>query len=230
MDLQKRDCPVKIELFPSGIQYLTVVWKIAEDRYEFLPSSHVGGQFSLLIQALYGLYAEGDDLHNHFDRPGTRLSHALPCEDKSLKEDELAIMASLDWDNEGEITTVSFRRVCRYGEDSITKEHDPVLVTITDEDGKSWIYTVEGRDLCYAAAKAYTGALKKYGIYGYAASTGSRCFECGDCVDMHMLLFLKARALGVKEPRVLLPVDEDGGFGPVFSSFDNEIELLLFDM
>lgn len=233
MDLQKRSCPIKIELNPSGVQYLLTAIEIGSDRHEFFASSHVGGQFALFIQALYGLYIEGNDQHNHFDREGTKVSCVFPKEDHSLKDGEVAVKTSFEWDNEGEIVEFSFRRVFRFGEDPFTKDSDPVLVTITDtEEEKSWSYTVDGRDLCYAAAKACTETLKKYGFYGYAVSTGSTCFECGDCIDLHMLLFLKARALSVKEPRILFPVDkgEEPWIGPFATDFKKELELLLFDM
>lgn len=93
-------------------------------------------------------------------------------------------------------------------------------------------YTVESRDLCYAVSKAYTEAIKQFGFYGYIASTGSRCFESGDSVDLHMLLFLKAYALGVEEPRILSPVGDHSNnwIGPLSTDFNAEMELLLFDM
>ncbi len=233
MNLQKRACPIKIELYPCGNQFLSMKWEICDYRHELMASSHVGGQFSLFIQALYGLYFEHGDNHKHFDREGTIVSYYLPENDSSLKEDEVAIQTEFQWDNEGEIVKFSFRRVSKIREDPFVKEQDPIFVTITDtEEEKTWSYTVEGRDLCYAAAKAYTEALKKYGFYGYVASTGSTCVECGDCVDLHMLLYLKARALGVKEPRKLAPANPNDKYwvGPSATDFSKELELLLFDL
>lgn len=231
MNLQKRSCPVKIELHPSGIQFLLIIWEIGNDRHELWASSHVGGQFSCFVQALYGLFVEGDDQHNYFDRRGTSVTYLLPKEDSSLKEDEVAIQTSCEWDNEGEITKVIFRRIYHQKESLNQKEHDPVLVTITNEENE-WIYTVESRDLCYATSKAYTDALKKYGFYGYVFSTGSQCFECGDCVDLHMLLFLKAYALDMEVPRKLSPAEGNSNnwTGPMSTDFYSELELLVFDM
>ena len=72
--------------------------------------------------------------------------------------------------------------------------------------------------------KAATSVIKRYGFRGYHYSTGWDEIE-GDLIDMNQLVFFKAYALNAMEARTL---KEDRH---VFSSsFDKELELLLYDM
>jgi hypothetical protein len=84
--------------------------------------------------------------------------------------------------------------------------------------------------LCYAIAKGYTEALKKYGFQGYLRSTGMQYI--GDTFEMEELLFVKAYALDAMESRELSTAWEEpkSWRGAEKSSFEKEIELLLFDM
>ena len=91
-------------------------------------------------------------------------------------------------------------------------------------------FTVDGRDLCYAVAKACTEALKKYGFKGYLKSSGEQYL--GDKIDLEMLLFIKAYALNAMEVRDAPKAWEepDGWRHAYASSFEKEMELLMFDM
>ncbi len=91
---------------------------------------------------------------------------------------------------------------------------------------------IDGRDLCYAVAKACTEAIRKYGFYGYSSSTGGSCNGYGDGINVEKLLFLKAYALNALEIRELTTVWEeaDSWEHSECSSFEKELELLLFDM
>ena len=89
---------------------------------------------------------------------------------------------------------------------------------------------MDGRDLCYAVAKACTEALKKYGFKGYLKSSGEQ--YVGDKIDLEMLLFIKAYALDAFEARSISKAwEEPSGWRQAYaSSFEKEMELLLFDM
>ena len=89
---------------------------------------------------------------------------------------------------------------------------------------------MDGRDLCYAIARGYTEAIKKYGFQGYLRSTGQQYL--GDSFEIEELLFVKAYALDVMESRELSTAWEKpkSWRGAEKSSFEKEIELLLFDM
>ena len=83
---------------------------------------------------------------------------------------------------------------------------------------------MDGRDLCYAIGKAATSVIKKYGFYGYHFSTGWDDIQ-SDLININQLVFFKAYALNAMEARTLKEVDH--GFT---SSFEKELELLLFEM
>ena len=231
LKLNKRECSTTIELIPCGGDYLKVVWNIGKDSHVFWASSVVCCQFSSFVQAIYSLYSEGYDghdlNHHHFER----CEYRAHCEDPSIAEDEVSLKTEVEWDGEGVPYKIGFHRIGKnYWKDPIFDGEDPIDVTILNNMDERFSYTIDGHDLCYAVAKAYTEALKTYGFYGYFFSTGGNCTSYGDVVDLHMFLFLKAYALNAMEARDLKTVWENEYDHPVGSSFEKEIELLLFDM
>ena len=88
-----------------------------------------------------------------------------------------------------------------------------------------------GEICAYAAAKAYTEALKKYGFYGYFSSTCDE-FSVNASVLMERFLFIKAYALNALETRALSKAwDNPHSWRKIYrTDFEKEIELLLFDM
>ena len=84
----------------------------------------------------------------------------------------------------------------------------------------------------YAASKAATEVLKKFGFFGYYSSTGGDCNGFGDILDIHVLLFLKAYALNALDARELTTIwkPENSWRHAEGTSFQKELELLLFDM
>ena len=110
---------------------------------------------------------------------------------------------------------------------------EQIEINIEGVRGRVFNYKVDGRDLCYAAAKAYTDAIKKYGFYGYYMSTGGDCNGHGDIIDIHMILFIKAYALGKMDMRRLETAwksEVSRWQGAERTSFEKEIELLLLEM
>ena len=92
----------------------------------------------------------------------------------------------------------------------------------TDDEHKTFHYTVKYSDLCYAVGKAITEALKKHGFGGFHTSVWE------SDVNVRHLCFLKSCGMGM--PDAVIPFDSaEKGVGAV-SSFTDEIELLLFDM
>ena len=192
----------------------------------------MGGQFSQFVKALFSLYQEPRDPHRCFGRD-VRVNWKLPTEDNSLRKGEVRACASFHWDGEGSLHFFYFTRKRVEELENHYPNNDPIEVMIKwthRNDGPKDRYVVEGRDLCYAVAKAVTDCWKKTGIYGYYRSTGD-CDDCreGDAIDLQQLLFIKAYALGAMEARMLIPLGSDNDEA-VASSFEKEIELLLFDM
>ena len=232
MKLNKRECSISIELIPCGVDFLKVVWNIGNDSFVFWTSSAVSYQFSSFIQAVYSLYSERRDNHDH-NRPNRkRCKYIFPSMDPTLAEDEMKVETEVNWRGEGPAYEIKLSRICKHGsKNPACSEDDFVTVELFGTAIKSTSYTLDGRDLCYAVAKAYTDAIKTYGIYGYYFSTGNDCCT-GDVIDLHMLLFIKAYALNAMEVRELHDLSEpsDSWQCAEGTSFEKELELLLFDM
>ena len=146
-----------------------------------------------------------------------------------MSENVVLIESKICWDEEGPLDLISFCRLASTRPHFPPKEDpDPVTVTISYEDREdvsgTYSYTVDGRDLCYAIGKAASDAIKKYGFNGYHYSTGCDAVIY-DLFDMNQLVFFKAYALNAMEARTLK--EEGWGFS---SSFEKELELLLFEM
>lgn len=230
LKLNKRECSTTIELIPCGGDFLKVVWNIGTDSHVFWASSVVCEQFSSFVKAIYALYSEGPDGHERNHHVIKNCHYHFHSEDPSIGENEMRIVTEFFWDGEGPHYQFSFSRIGKnMWKEPILEAADPITVSIRNENDERFTYTIDGHDLCYAAAKAITKALKTYGFYGYFFSTGGDCCV-GDKIDLHMILFLKAYALNAMEARELRTVWKDGVDHAEGTPFEKEIELLLFDM
>ena len=200
--------------------------RIGGDYHEFILSAVMGSQFSYFLLAVYCLYDESDYNHGNNYRRWTDLKREYP---HNRKDKKYSTCVELFWDGE------------MYGCEKITllRESpvittmpigvpDPISIIIGFNNPKR--YDIDGRDLCYAVAKAYTAVLKKYGIKGFEKSCGNQYL--GDSVDMEKLLFVKAYALDALDVRKteLAWRNPNGWEKAQHSSFEKEIELLLFEM
>ena len=208
-ELKKRDCDIKIKLTPSGTQFLRFEMDIQGDHLDFLPASTMGDQFGAVVSALYTLFHEKEDMHEEW-RSREHISN-----DNHVIH---TIVTKVDWDNEGDVVEVVMSRNCTV---DIDYENDLIDIEINNYDEVLKQYTVKTKDLCYAVAKACTEVLKEYGIYGYRYSTEQDYFK------LHQLLYIKSFALGNFEARELISEENDW---VKKTSFEKEIELLLFDM
>ena len=96
-----------------------------------------------------------------------------------------------------------------------------ISIDICRGEDKHYEYNVRYKDFCYAVAKTCTEVLKSHGIYGYHHSI----YE--DDMHLRYLLFIKSVALENFEARELTDMGEKNGES---TSFEKELELLLFDM
>lgn len=232
MKLNKRECDISIELIPDSADILAVTWKIGGDCYNFFPSSTMGYQFSAFVTAIYQLYSEGYDDHAHNRWADRKVEYIFPENDSTLKEGEIKKRSTLVWFGEGPYYELVFDRKIKEWNDNVSDEEDLIEIRIEGSRIGKCSYTVDGRDLCYSVAKACTDAIKKYGFYGYYSSTGGNSNGFGDVVDIHMILFIKAYALGAMEARKLETIwkGEHVYEKSEATSFEKELELLLFDM
>lgn len=207
MKLEKRDCPIKIKLFPTGSQYLGVDFDFYGEKLYFNPSSVMSGQFGDFLSALYTLF-----LDESTDPEWSQRRY------HSYEDHEIyAVTTTVDWDNEGRVMQIEMTRT--YATDT---DKDVLLKATTDYGETYKTFHLNFKDLCYAVAKACTEALKEYGFFGYRYSTEYDCFQ------IHQLLFIKAHALENNEACELIPTDENSWYYK--TDFEKEMELFLFDM
>ncbi len=226
LKLNKRNCDLQIKLTPIGADFQKVQMRIDGSRRDFLLSGVMGSQFSSFLTALYCLYDEEDLEHWHY----LRRSHNLKRERSPERNNgNYTTVAELYWNGERYgYTTVKLIRESPTTLPMPSGVSDPVRIIIRERKNKS--YTVDGRDLCYAVAKAYTDALKKYGFKGFYKSSAG--YDPGDSVNLRELLFVKAYALDALEaikaekawenPNSWTNADK--------SSIEKELELLTFEM
>jgi len=209
-ELKARACDINIKLTPTGTQYLGFDMDIRGEHLRFSPASTVGDQFGTAISALYNLFYEHDDGHNEWNR------REYLTDDNNVVH---TIVTSFEWDNEGyAVEIVMSRKLAR----DIDFENDFIDLEIKYYDRLLKRYTVKTVDLCYAVAKACTEVLKEYGFYGYRYSTEYDYFK------MHQLLYIKSFALMNFEARE--PINDSEYMTVKCTSFEKEIELLMFDM
>ena len=209
MELKKRNCNIKARIEPLGTGLLYVSFDFGDRKFEFTPSSAMGGQLGDLICALYTLFHETNngryDGHSEWSK-----REYISNEDHRIQ----ATTVTVEWDDEGTYLVLRMTKA---------EDDDNILIEASVDCGKTYTeYTVNDRDFCYAVAKACTKALKSFGFYGYRYSTE------GEPVMLHQLLFIKAYALGDTGARSLTVTDE--GLDCCRTDFEKEMELLLFDM
>lgn len=229
MELIKRNCGMELKLVPYGAGWTDVHFDIGNDKLYFIITSVWGDQFSKLLEVLYYLHPDqndpkrNDDIEywegvcEHINGSYKVTKIVEQCEECPAVIQPIPYRAELHWDEEGSSSHWVFTR-------KPTEETDFELqidICIRRDEEKYYCYKVCYQDFCYAVAKTCTEVLKSHGIYGYHHST----YE--DDIDLRHLLFIKAVALNCLETRTLK--DNGDGLGES-TSFEKELELLLFDM
>lgn len=232
LKLNKRSCETRIRLTPYGADFMRVHLRIGGDNHYFYPSCVMGDQFSAFLTAVYCLYNEGPDYHRLHRRycwrkEGIYREWEYPgWNGKDCFYKEIPV----SWDEEGRIIDIILSRRSATEEIPPVGVPDPITIDIRYNSAKHHQYTIDGRDLCYAIARGYTEAIKKYGFQGYLRSTGMQYL--GDHFIMDELLFVKAYALDAMEARGMKECWRAPKRWPHAdaSSFEKEMELFLFDM
>lgn len=205
--LKKRDCPISIKLTPSGVQFLTFEMDVEGDYFKFSPSSAVGEQFEAFLSALYGLFLDENGKEDCKREYLTNENHVIQT-----------AITTLSWDGEGADIDILMSRKITNRPDC---DSEQLSIEISSYGTVLKKYTVNTKDFCYAVAKACTEVLKEYGFYGYRYSTEYDYFK------IHHLLYIKSFALGNFEA-IELHSDDDSDI--CRTSFEKEMELLMFDM
>ena len=205
MKWQKRDCPIQMEIDPYGSGWEDITLDICGDHHWWSVSGSLGDGFWALVESLYALYPH--QIHDELEeRRLTEFGYI-----------SLPKAAEFFWDHEG--WGVRWKLTKESGQ-----ERDfnlTVDLEETDDDHKTFHYTVKYSDFCYAVGKAITEAVKKHGFGGFHTSVWE------SDVNVRHLCFLKACGMG--KPDALKP-SMAAKTGEAVSSFEDEIELLMFDM
>lgn len=228
----KRDCPIKLELVPYGSGWEDVTLEIAGDRHWWSISGCLGDGFNALVESLYALYPyqtydqveqnriTGEEKFSADYVNGEYLNYRRLTDDASSYR-SMPMVAEFYWDLEG--CGVAWKLAKEPG---VGPARD-FMLKIELQDGTEakhvdYCYDVKYSDLCYAVGKALTAAVKKHGFAGFHTSVWE------SDVNIRHLCFLKACGMGYPDAvRPLESVEEGEG---ATSSFDEELELLMFDM
>lgn len=229
MKLSKRNCGMEMRLVPYGAGWTDVYFNIGDDKLYFIITSVWSDQFSKLLEVLYYLHPGQNDPKCNGD---VEYWDGV-CQDINGKSVVIKIMeyceecpaiirpiphrAELHWDEEGSSSHWVFTRDPTEDEDFELQ----IDICIHRDEEKHYSYKVRYKDFCYAVAKTYTEVIKSYGIYGYHYST----YE--DDINLRHFLFVKAVALDCLDIRTL---KDNGDRLGESTSFEKELELLLFDM
>ena len=233
LNFVKRICNINIELAPDneGLGNSRIDFHINDDDYVINASSAVSRQFFLFTHSLFCLYEEKFEDHHFLIDKEPELKY-----ERDSSGDWKSISANFVILAEGPSTEITINRLLP--EHSLyPSSPDPMLLTINSTRYGTGTYEIDGRDLCYAVAKACTDAMKKYGILGWGVTTS--CLSSGDkdYFDIYELLFIKAYALNALEVRELKEEktyykSRQSNYYRTYktSSFAKELELLLYDM
>lgn len=224
--LKKRDCGISMKLVPYGAGWTDVYLNIGGDNLYFIISSVLGNTFTDLLGILYHLHPDNHDPESE--------EKYVECWWGLVENDEVVEIAEridkcpctirpipkrgeFSWDEEGAESKWVIERDATTDTDFNIK----ISIDICRGEDKHYEYNVRYKDFCYAVAKTCTEVLKSHGIYGYHHSI------CEDDMHLRYLLFIKSVALDNFEARELTDMGEKNGES---SSFEKELELLIFDM
>ena len=227
MKWQKRDCPIHMEIDPYGSGWEDITLDICGDHHWWSVSGSLGDGFWALVESLYVLYPHQthDELEERrltesdeyvADFKNGEYVNLRPRTEKDSGYISFPKAAEFFWDHEG--WGVQWKLTKESGQ-----ERDfnlTIDLEETDDDHKTFHYTVKYSDFCYAVGRAITEAVKKHGFGGFHTSVWE------SDVNVRHLCFLKACGMG--KPDALKP-SMAAKTGKAVSSFEDEVELLMFD-
>ena len=217
MNLQKRDCSIKIEFCNVRAGWLQMHLCINGETLKFVSSYCLGDGFHALLERIYYLHPNSYDWDYSGDIVDS-IKIMVPINEKNKTSSVFVpYRTSFDWDEEGGIINWEMER-----EPTLDKEFylNITLGIHRDDTDEYKKYTVSYKEFCYALAKAYTELLKRQGINGFHESYLDRD------INLRYLLFIKAIALDADD---MINTNIDDKYS-VFSDLNKELELLMFDM
>ena len=199
-----RSCPIRCEITSVCVGSIYVLFNFGDEDITIDMSYVLGDYFEDFIEMIYYFHPENYDEYYQ----------SVYCDDT-----ELFVIGSVSFDEEGSSVDFSLKR--KKSEESIDFPVD-VTIEIHRSEDKKYSYSIYFSDLCYAITDAYTKAIKKYGLYGYAKGS------YGDYTKISQVLFLKS--IAIKDLGYLnIEYDRFERFS-MNTNILNEIELLFFDL
>lgn len=205
MEIQKRDCGIKMMFHNLRAGWLEMDFDIEDKHFQFTSSYCVGNGIEDLISIIYHLNPKRQSFE--YDIRVSQTKYNTP------------ISTKLTFDEEGSWINWKIER-----ED--TKEIDcnlTIFLTVYrggDGEEQNYKFIVRYKDFCYALAKACTEMLKEYGIVGYWQSYWRQGFPLRE--------FLEIKAVALDDFSYIdTTYDKNDGER---SNLNKEIEFLLLDM
>lgn len=232
MKWQKRECPINMEIVPYGSGWEDITLDICGNHHWWSVSGCLGDGFGALVESLYALYP-----HQTYDE---QEANRLTDVDEFVGEYENGEYKNLRPRTPEDSCYTTFPKSAEFYWDheswgvhwKLTRESGPArefMMAIELEESdykggnkKGFRYEVKYADFCYAVGKAITVAVKKHGFAGFHTSVWE------SDVNIRHLCFLKACGMG--HPDAVQPFESAERGEGATSSFDEELELLMFDM
>ena len=213
MEIQKRDCGIKIKFHDLGAGWLNMDFDIENKHFTFSSSDCCGDGLEDLINAIFQLNPTLDTCETDFNIVFKTMKHKIDGEEVDL---EIPLLTDLAFNEEPSSIYWKFEREETADIDCNLKIH----LSINREKTEDYDFTVRYKDFCYALAKACTEMLKEYGIIGYRKSYWRD--------DFPLRQFLRIKAIALNDFSCIDTIyDKNHGER---SNLNKEIEFLLLDI
>lgn len=216
---KKYDCPVKFTITGCEAGWVDIDCNFNGEVLRFAVS-HIGDLPMALLEVAFLL-------HSIYDYNGGMFRYIrLDDETEGITDQDghkwsAELGATFQWDEEPRLNKWHIY----YEQKDFGKEDFDLIIKIDriTDIHKKYKFVVSYRDFCYAVAKLFTDALKKYGFWGYTRGSYS------DYIVVKDLLIVKAYALGLLQTKIWY--EGDYPKRDYFElPFEQELELLNFDM
>lgn len=211
------DCPLRFTITECEAGWTHMVCDFYGTALEF-HISDLGDQPSALIEAVQAFHADADNYDGIRSIYVDRKDKIPDLEGNCW--DDVVVRTSFNWEEEPQ--EVEWWIVMDPKDHG--PENFPLEISIERWDfdfPENYQFNVMYRDLCYAVAKCFTDALKKYGFEGYHSGSYT------DDINVRELLIIKAYALGILSN--LTSLDKVPEYRYDFT-FEEELQLLKMDM
>lgn len=212
------NCPLRFTITECEAGWTHLVCDFNGTFLEFHISCVLGNQPSALIEAVQVFHSHEDGYDGLLNVEVDREDNLPDMEGNCW--DDAPVNVSFEWEEEPRRDSWKISLVKK----ELGRADFPLDISISIRDGdETQIYNFEVmfRVLCYAVAKCFTDALKKFGFDGY--HYGSYY----DDINIRQLLVIKAYALGLLNNHVAREGKPEFRYD---FTYEEELQLLMMDM